>query len=401
MKTGLGGAAGNKGGVGIRLRLHSTSLCFICSHFAAGQSQFAERNSDYSEISRKMFTSIGKGLSTHDYVFWCGDFNYRIDLPIDEVKQLVKEQNWTQLIASDQLLNQQKQKCAFTTYKEGALNFAPTYKYDINSDDYDTSEKSRIPAWTDRVLFRKRYPTTLEEKNSEHLNYGEIVFYGRAELKTSDHRPVIGEFKIEILKVDSDKRTHVFRNIIENVGPLDATVIIRENDLLRSSNETCIFEENYFHEILNTLNSEIGEVILARFGEDHIRVTFKDGTLALRLATFGHIDILDKRFDVSLKTPNWTDLIEEEVNYGVSNTIPLLDKCTLCNIDDLYNYDVSKVSRPSSPTESESSLSLSVAPPPARPPPPVIMPASISNGYNVGILTYLVDFVYVQFNLFF
>ena len=34
VKTGLGGSAGNKGGVAIRLLLHATSICFICSHLA-------------------------------------------------------------------------------------------------------------------------------------------------------------------------------------------------------------------------------------------------------------------------------------------------------------------------------------------------------------------------------
>ena len=42
----------------------------------------------------------------------------------------------------------------FQGYKEGPLNFAPTYKYDLFCDDYDTSDKSRTPAWTDRVLWK-------------------------------------------------------------------------------------------------------------------------------------------------------------------------------------------------------------------------------------------------------
>jgi hypothetical protein len=29
-------------------------MCFVCAHFAAGQSQVAERNADYAEITRKV-----------------------------------------------------------------------------------------------------------------------------------------------------------------------------------------------------------------------------------------------------------------------------------------------------------------------------------------------------------
>ena len=37
---------------------------------------------------------------------------------------------------------------AFTGYQEGPLLFRPTYRYDLGTDNYDTSEKMRIPAWT-------------------------------------------------------------------------------------------------------------------------------------------------------------------------------------------------------------------------------------------------------------
>ena len=65
MKTGLGGAAGNKGGVAIRFNFHSTSMCFICGHFAAGQSQVKERNADYHEISRNIvFPPVSREVIT-------------------------------------------------------------------------------------------------------------------------------------------------------------------------------------------------------------------------------------------------------------------------------------------------------------------------------------------------
>ena len=45
----------------------------------------------------------GRSLLSHDYVFWCGDFNYRIDMARDDVKASVKEKDWDTLLSADQL----------------------------------------------------------------------------------------------------------------------------------------------------------------------------------------------------------------------------------------------------------------------------------------------------------
>jgi hypothetical protein len=54
VKTGMGGATGNKGTVAIRFRYLSTSVCFVCSHFAAGQNAITDRNNDFGEAVKKI-----------------------------------------------------------------------------------------------------------------------------------------------------------------------------------------------------------------------------------------------------------------------------------------------------------------------------------------------------------
>jgi hypothetical protein len=41
---------------------------------------------------------------------------------------------------------------------EEPITFKPTYKFDDNSDQYDTSKKHRIPSWTDRILIQLGKP---------------------------------------------------------------------------------------------------------------------------------------------------------------------------------------------------------------------------------------------------
>lgn len=49
------------------------------------------------------FITQGRNVFSHDYVFWCGDFNYRIDLTYEEVFYFVKRQDWKKLMEFDQL----------------------------------------------------------------------------------------------------------------------------------------------------------------------------------------------------------------------------------------------------------------------------------------------------------
>uniref|UniRef100_A0A672GCR6 phosphoinositide 5-phosphatase n=1 Tax=Salarias fasciatus TaxID=181472 RepID=A0A672GCR6_SALFA len=300
VKTGMGGATGNKGGVAIRLLFHTTSICFVCSHFAAGQSQVKERNDDYNEITRRLSFPMGRLLYSHDYVFWCGDFNYRISMPNEEVKDLIKQQNWDALTAGDQLLDQKNAGLIFRNFIEGKLDFAPTYKYDLFSEDYDTSEKCRTPAWTDRILWKRRKwnfdktaaatPGECEEDPDNPWSPGTLKYYGRAELKTSDHRPVVAVMDVDILEVDPEARHQVYKDVIALQGPPDGTILVS----LCTSGPDDYFDDPLIDELLD------------------------------KFANFGEV------IDIRLKSPGWIKSLEEEMSVErICGSIPTSASSTL------------------------------------------------------------------------
>uniref|UniRef100_A0A8D8SPY4 phosphoinositide 5-phosphatase n=1 Tax=Cacopsylla melanoneura TaxID=428564 RepID=A0A8D8SPY4_9HEMI len=362
VKTGLGGATGNKGAVAIRCVLHCTSLVFVCAHFAAGQSQVAERNADYAEITRKVQFPMGRTLNSHDYVFWCGDFNYRIDMDKDELKELLRHDLLDDVLKFDQLKIQQEQGLVFKGFTEGHIAFPPTYKYDLFSDDYDTSEKARAPAWTDRVLWRRKRQVPDSDLSSS-WNPGSLVYYGRSELKQSDHRPVIALLNIEISRADPVLRDRVLDQVVQDVGPPDGTVIVQ---LLNSSHYE---EEPFDAEFMQTLLadfSQIGEVILVRFVEDTMWVTFREGLHALSAAKKQMMQICGHQVRLSLKTEDWLSQFRREIALCSNNTIPLVHPLPR------LVFDTPGLSLPPlpDPTGSGSGRSSPSGPPPSRPPLP-------------------------------
>ncbi|BFZ62812.1 Inositol-1,4,5-trisphosphate 5-phosphatase 1 [Saitoella coloradoensis] len=200
-KTGLKGMSGNKGAVAIRMDFENTRLCFVTAHLAAGHANYDERNRDYHIIADGLKFQRGRKINDHDSVIFFGDFNYRISLPLEEVRHLIEVGDYGQLYSEDQLNRQMVAGNVFSYYSEDQITFAPTYKFDNGTDQYDTSEKQRIPAWTDRIL---RRGTNVRQ-----------LAYESAPLRFSDHRPVYGVFEMGITKEDEGVRDRLYREIYD------------------------------------------------------------------------------------------------------------------------------------------------------------------------------------------
>lgn len=203
--VGVMGMMGNKGGVSCRLTLHDSSICVVCAHLAAHRENVTGRNADFQNILEKSVfaplpESVGGASSSslelggtggggeaggasearrkqlhystgllpgedltilqHDLVFWLGDLNYRMDesLSLEEVFSKVAERDWAFLREYDQLNIERFGMNVFEGFLEGEIDFAPTYKYQPGTNEYDQrpDKKVRCPAWCDRVLWRSK-----------------------------------------------------------------------------------------------------------------------------------------------------------------------------------------------------------------------------------------------------
>ncbi|RFU72332.1 hypothetical protein TARUN_9926, partial [Trichoderma arundinaceum] len=212
VKRGMGGLHGNKGAVTVRFQVDDTSLCFVNCHLAAGQTQASSRHNDAAaileanlfpverdtEIRIDTFSGGGDGsmILDHELCILNGDLNYRIDtMSRDTVVKAVEQNNLAKLLERDQLLVARRRNPALRlrAFEELPIAFAPTYKYDVGTDTYDTSEKRRSPAWCDRILFRGR-------GRVQQLDYR------RHEVRVSDHRPVTGDFRLWVKKIRPKER---------------------------------------------------------------------------------------------------------------------------------------------------------------------------------------------------
>lgn len=203
-KTGFGGMSANKGALAVSFNYSNTRMCFVASHLAAGLNNVEERHQNYKMISKGIKFSKNRGIKDHDAVIWLGDFNYRIDLTSEQVKEFIDNKEYPKLFEYDQLNQEMAKGGTFPFYDEMEIKFPPTYKFDNGTKIYDTSEKQRVPAWTDRILDLSR------NKIIKQIDYGcseNLIF--------SDHRPVYASFKISVNIIDENMKRNLSVELYE------------------------------------------------------------------------------------------------------------------------------------------------------------------------------------------
>ncbi|KAL2941435.1 Type II inositol polyphosphate 5-phosphatase 15 [Bienertia sinuspersici] len=262
---GFGRAIGNKGAVGLRMRIYGRIMCFVNCHFAAHLEAVNRRNADFEHVYRSMVFSrpsnfngaavgvsstvqmlrgtnglgyrsveIMPDLSEADLVVCLGDFNYRLDgISYDEARDFISQRCFDWLRERDQLRAEMEAGRAFQGMREAILRFPPTYKFERNqpglagiaykfvafpfSLGYDASEKKRIPAWCDRILYRDSRSSSASECSLDCPVVCSCLEYEACmDVTDSDHKPVRCKFNIDIARVDESVRRQEYCEIIES-----------------------------------------------------------------------------------------------------------------------------------------------------------------------------------------
>ncbi|KAI9486626.1 MAG: Endonuclease/exonuclease/phosphatase [Benjaminiella poitrasii] len=244
--VGLMNMMGNKGGISVRFRFHDSYLCFVTSHLAAFTDRTEKRNQDFTEISKRLIfpyrydpvtdyisyswndggdegvsflesNNVIRDWTTeasifhNDFLIWCGDLNYRINLNEAIIKNYIRQDKLDVLLDYDQLSIERDSGRTFPMFDEGQINFHPTYKYDAGTNQYDTSEKRRAPSWTDRILWKKGRKD-INKQNLKLLSYSNCM-----KMMMSDHKPVRALMELNVRKIDSHRQKQTRDDLVKQL----------------------------------------------------------------------------------------------------------------------------------------------------------------------------------------
>ncbi|KAK4254788.1 hypothetical protein QN277_007884 [Acacia crassicarpa] len=285
---GFGRAIGNKGGVGLRIRVYDRIMCFVNCHLAAHLEAVNRRNADFDHIYRNMVfsrsstaTSAGASTSTQilrganamgsnteeakpelseaDMVVFFGDFNYRLfGISYDEARDFVSQRCFDWLREKDQLRKEMSAGKVFQGMREALIKFPPTYKFEKHKAGlagYDSGEKKRIPAWCDRVIYRDMRSPPTSECNLECPVISSIVQYDACmDVTDSDHKPVRCKFNLKIARVDRSIRrkelgkimtsNEKIKSMLEGLNCVPETIVSPNNIVLENQEMSFLYITN-------------------------------------------------------------------------------------------------------------------------------------------------------------
>ena len=219
VKTGFYGLLGNKGGIGIGFKIYNISFFFINCHLSCGFDNSLLRNYDFDYIKKNIHPHLDK----FDIVIWMGDFNYRVNKTIEEIGYIYKMKKEMTLLEYEQMNYEIKQyNLKAFGYKEGKINFLPTYKY---SDDYRNEiicdMPDHIPSWTDRIIYKineKKFKYIEKDKTNKSNGTNQIIDEDNEEYDKYNNKVKESKEKnyLNINKENEDKSQATFKLIKYN-----------------------------------------------------------------------------------------------------------------------------------------------------------------------------------------
>ncbi|WVQ71467.1 hypothetical protein IAR50_001005 [Cryptococcus sp. DSM 104548] len=139
-----GGRVGNKGGIGISLKLAGHRFLFVNSHLAAHTDRKSARIANINKIKAELRLdcflpkedprSQAEDITDRfDTVFWCGDLNFRLELSRLHADWLIEQKKYEDALKWDQLRMAMADEAnnPFPGFEEAPINFPCTFKYDV------------------------------------------------------------------------------------------------------------------------------------------------------------------------------------------------------------------------------------------------------------------------------
>lgn len=213
LRMGAHGLAANKGAIIFPVTVGAARFIFMGCHLTAHQEAWEARNQQLLQLMKFVEGS-------YDYLVIIGDLNYRIDLSYEDCISLINKNDVPSLLEKDQLSLSRNNDPTLRLLKEPTIPFLPTYKFDENSDVYDTSEKHRVPSYTDRILIRRgRKRLSIGSNKDEPKPIFNVIDkpvfnfpsmpkctdFRRGLCRFSDHRAVICAYKFQVPRVVDEK----------------------------------------------------------------------------------------------------------------------------------------------------------------------------------------------------
>ena len=230
VRLGVAGLMANKSALIFPIFIGETSINVIAVHLAP---HAGNNNTRIQQVEQ-----ILKTMPPADYSVMLGDLNFRILLTYEDALKYINENNIDKVRETDELLAAMNFTDVMKGFSEPLIKFLPTYKFDKHADTYDTSQKKRVPAYTDRIIIKTEQPRvavgpsdtlvfesdvirsqvegfdfqtkdyfSLIEPKPNYPIKPECLVYDCLQTNYSDHRPVyaIYNFKIPIIIPEKSK----------------------------------------------------------------------------------------------------------------------------------------------------------------------------------------------------